>query len=120
MDNACRYAAQAGEGGRVRVSVTVATNRVSLAVEDSGPGIPEEERPTLFDRFRRVTEDGQGAGLGLAIADSIVRSTGGRWNVGGSARLGGARLEVSWRRHQPRQARGSRSAPGPHRPKPPP
>ena len=49
-----------------------------------------------------MTDDGQGAGLGLAIADSIVRSTGGHWNVGDSASLGGARMAVSWRRHQPR------------------
>ena len=99
MDNACRHA---GPDGRVRISVEAAAGRVSLAVEDSGPGIPEPERPRLFDRFHRATDDGQGAGLGLAIADSIVRSTGGRWNVGDSPLLGGARLAVSWRRHQPR------------------
>ncbi|HYZ53953.1 MAG TPA: HAMP domain-containing sensor histidine kinase [Streptosporangiaceae bacterium] len=99
MDNACRYA---GQAGHVRVTVTTAAGKVSLAVEDSGPGIPEKERPRLFDRFHRATDQGQGAGLGLAIADSIVRSTGGRWHVGDSAALGGARMEVSWRRHQPR------------------
>jgi signal transduction histidine kinase len=110
MDNACRHA---GEEGRVRIGVTAAAGRVSLAVEDSGPGIPPEERARLFDRFHRATDDGQGAGLGLAIADSIVRSTGGRWTVGESALLGGARLEVSWRRYQPRhlQARWPASAP---------
>ena len=108
MDNACRYA---GPDGEVRISVAVAASRVSLAVEDSGPGIPEEERPRLFDRFHRATDKGQGAGLGLAIADSIARSTGGRWHVGDSALLGGARMEVSWRRHQPRHlAPGSRRA----------
>jgi hypothetical protein len=95
----------------VRISVAVAASRVSLAVEDSGPGIPEEERPRLFDRFHRATDSGQGAGLGLAIADSIARSTGGRWHVGHSDLLGGARMEVSWRRHQPRHlAPGSRRA----------
>ena len=99
MDNACRYA---GPDGSVRINVDAAGGRVSLSVEDSGPGIPEKERARLFDRFHRVADDGQGAGLGLAIADSIVRSTGGRWNVGDSASLGGARVAVSWRRHQPR------------------
>jgi signal transduction histidine kinase len=99
MDNACRYA---GLDGSARISVAVAAGRVSLAVEDSGPGIPEAERSRLFDRFHRAADDGQGAGLGLAIADSIVRSTGGRWNVGDSSSLGGARMAVSWRRHQPR------------------
>jgi signal transduction histidine kinase len=41
-----------------------------------------------------------GAGLGLAIGDSIVRSTGGRWHVGDSP-LGGALLSVSWRHSHP-------------------
>ena len=99
MDNACRYA---GPDGSVRINVGAAAGRVSLSVEDSGPGIPEKERARLFDRFHRLADDGQGAGLGLAIADSIVRSTGGRWNVGDSASLGGTRMAVSWRRHQPR------------------
>jgi len=97
MDNACRHA---GAGGKVRVAVHCTGNRVSLTVEDSGPGIPEEERPRLFDRFHRATGKGPGAGLGLAIGDSIVRSTGGRWRIGGSP-LGGALIEVSWRHFQP-------------------
>jgi K+-sensing histidine kinase KdpD len=39
-------------------------------------------------------------GLGLAIGDSIVRSTGGRWHIGDSP-LGGALMSVSWRHSQP-------------------
>jgi signal transduction histidine kinase len=94
VDNACRYA---GHGGTVRISVAVVGNRVSLSVDDSGPGIPPDERPKLFDRFHRATEKGNGAGLGLAIADSVVRATGGEWRVGG-ADLGGAHMEVRWHR----------------------
>ncbi len=94
VDNACRYA---GKDGRVLITVAADANRVSLAVEDSGPGIPPEERAKLFDRFHRATDEGTGAGLGLAIADSVVRATGGRWRVGDAA-LGGARMEVSWHR----------------------
>jgi signal transduction histidine kinase len=97
MDNACRYA---GADGQVRIGVRTQGNRVSLTVEDSGPGIPEAERPRLFDRFHRATEHGPGAGLGLAIGDSIVRSTGGKWQVGDSP-LGGALMTVSWRHSQP-------------------
>ena len=97
MDNACRYA---GPGGQVRIEVRAHGNRVSLTVEDSGPGIPEGDRPRLFDRFHRASEAGPGAGLGLAIGDSIVRSTGGRWQVGDSP-LGGALMAVSWRHAQP-------------------
>ncbi len=93
VDNACKYA---GEPGTVQVEVGRAGSRVVLAVEDSGPGIPERERARLFDRFRRGTNEAGGHGLGLAIADSIVHSTGGRWRLGTSASLGGARVEVSW------------------------
>ena len=99
VDNACRYA---GPDGQVRIGVGAQGSRVSLVVEDSGPGIPEAERPRLFDRFHRATETGTGtgAGRGLAIGDSIVRSTGGRWQVGDSP-LGGALMSVSWRHSQP-------------------
>jgi len=93
VDNACKYA---GTGGAVRIEVGRVGSRVILAVEDSGPGIAEQERELLFDRFRRGTEAGRGHGLGLAIGDSVVRSTQGRWQVGTSTRLGGARMEVSW------------------------
>jgi signal transduction histidine kinase len=107
-DNACRHA---GPGGSVRLSVTSRGNRVSLTVEDSGPGIPPADRARLFDRFHRATGAGGGAGLGLAIADSIAGSTGGHWRIGESG-LGGALFEVSWRRSAARPAAGP-AAPGP-------
>ncbi|HEY2641950.1 MAG TPA: HAMP domain-containing sensor histidine kinase [Streptosporangiaceae bacterium] len=106
VDNACRYA---GPGGKVRVSVATRGNRVGLTVEDSGPGIAPAERPRLFDRFHRSTEQGGSAGLGLAIADSIVRSTAGQWRLDDSE-LGGALFEVSWRRVLVRQPHGSAPA----------
>ncbi|HEY0936193.1 MAG TPA: HAMP domain-containing sensor histidine kinase, partial [Trebonia sp.] len=52
LDNACRYA---GPDGKVRISVGVSGNRATLAVEDSGPGIAEDQRSRLFDRFSRAT-----------------------------------------------------------------
>ena len=58
---------------------------MTLAVEDAGPGIPADERDRIFDRFHRATDAGTGAGLGLAIADGIVRATHGRWRVGTSS-----------------------------------
>ena len=94
VDNACRYA---GPGGTVKIAVTVDGSRVSLAVDDSGPGIAAEERARLFDRFHRATDEGNGAGLGLAIADAVVRATAGEWRVG-RADLGGAHMEVRWHR----------------------
>jgi signal transduction histidine kinase len=117
VDNACRYA---GTGGTVRLVVSAQGTRTTMAVEDSGPGIPLEERSALFDRFHRATDDGLGTGLGLAIADSIVRSTGGRWRVT-DASLGGAHFSVSWHRPHFREANpdshsGSHKASGEARP----
>jgi signal transduction histidine kinase len=99
VDNACRHA---GTDGTVLISVSQRASRVSLTVEDSGPGIAPEERDRLFDRFRHAVSHPGGAGLGLAIANSIVRSTAGQWQIGDSP-LGGALFSVSWRR-----ARGER------------
>jgi signal transduction histidine kinase len=94
LDNACKYSP---EEGSVEVSVRAEGGRVRLAVEDSGPGIAPEERTRIFDRFHRATDQPGGAGLGLAIADAVVRATGGRWEVGASA-AGGASMAVSWSR----------------------
>ncbi|HEX5824730.1 MAG TPA: HAMP domain-containing sensor histidine kinase [Candidatus Limnocylindrales bacterium] len=94
LDNACKYAPEAGQ---IDVTVAVDGSRVSLTVDDSGEGIPEDQRSRIFDRFHRATDSHGGAGLGLAIADAIVRATGGRWKVS-SAPAGGARMSVTWAR----------------------
>jgi signal transduction histidine kinase len=100
LDNACKYSP---EGGAISVSVAGEGRRVRLTVDDSGPGISAEERDRVFDRFHRATDAPGGAGLGLAIADAIVRATGGRWTIGASA-ASGASVSVSW----PRSVSGRR------------
>ncbi len=92
LDNACKYA---GEQGQVELEVAVHGGQVTLAVDDSGPGIPEAHRELVFDRFHRASELPGGTGLGLAIADAVVRNSGGTWSIGTSP-LGGARMQVSW------------------------
>jgi signal transduction histidine kinase len=92
LDNACRYTPQ---GGNIAVSVSVAERRVVLSVDDSGPGIAPGERERIFDRFHRASDEPGGSGLGLSIADAIVRATSGRWAIG-SGPLGGTRMTVSW------------------------
>ena len=94
LDNACKYAPR---GTAVVVTVANDAGRVRLTVDDAGPGIPEAERARIFDRFHRATESTSGAGLGLAIGDGIVRTTGGRWRVAASP-AGGASLSVAWKR----------------------
>jgi signal transduction histidine kinase len=93
VDNACKFA---GPGGRVSVTVQVVAHRLVLTVDDSGPGIPMNERDKVFDRFHRTDSSAGGTGLGLAIADAIIVSTHAHCVVGESP-LGGARFEVSWR-----------------------
>ena len=97
LENACRYSPS---GGEIRVDVRASEDRVSLTVEDSGPGIPEAEMDRIFDRFHRATRVPGGSGLGLAIASKVVIETGGAWKVGRS-HLGGALMVVSWRRREP-------------------
>ena len=63
-------------GGTVTVAVVRAEEGVSFEVADTGEGIPEEDLPTVFERFAKSPES-RGAGLGLAIAKSLVQAHGG-------------------------------------------
>ncbi len=92
IDNACKFA---GQGGQVEVLVATQVGTVTLEVDDSGPGIAEDERALIFDRFHRTSSSSGGTGLGLAIADSIVRTTQASWSIG-SASIGGASFEITW------------------------
>jgi hypothetical protein len=108
LDNACKYSP---DGGAIRVSVSTEGGRVQLMVDDAGPGIPADERSRIFDRFHRASEAKGGAGLGLAIADAIVRATNGRWRIDASP-AGGASMSVSWPRafSGPRETAARRQA----------
>jgi signal transduction histidine kinase len=96
LDNACRYA---NVSGRVEVAVSSSDVGVTVTVDDSGPGIAEDEREHIVQRFHRASAVPGGAGLGLSIADAVVRATHGEWKVA-TAPLGGARIEASWPRFQ--------------------
>jgi signal transduction histidine kinase len=66
---------------------------VQLSVTDSGPGIPPEVLPHIFEPFFSTKETGEGAGLGLATCDGIVRRAGGHIQVHTEAGVG-TRFEV--------------------------
>ena len=91
IGNALRY------GHRAEVRVASGPRDVVLTVDDDGPGIPEAERPAVFEPFYRMETSRNratgGFGLGLTIAREIVLAHGGDIRVG-VAPLGGARLEV--------------------------
>ncbi len=66
-------------GGRVTLSAAQEGDHLLFLVVDTGPGIPEEVLPHVFDRFWQAKNaDRAGAGLGLAIAKGVVEAHGGR------------------------------------------
>jgi len=76
LGNAIKYTAT---GGRVTVSTAREDGRVAVAFRDTGRGIPADEIPHLFEKYRRVreTKRTEGTGLGLFIAKTIVEAHGG-------------------------------------------
>jgi len=71
-----------GENGHVAVTVTAENGSARFAVQDDGPGISSEELPLIFGRFYRGRgASGEGAGLGLAIVQSVARAHGGSIEV---------------------------------------
>ena len=82
LDNAARYSV---DGGRVRVRIARTGDTVSLAVDDDGPGVEEEYRERIFERFFRVDESRSretgGTGLGLAIVKHAAEAHGGTVHV---------------------------------------
>jgi two-component system sensor histidine kinase TctE len=62
----------------VDVSVEAMGNKACLQIADNGPGIPDGDKPRVFDRFHRLAgADIPGSGLGLAIVREIVVQQGG-------------------------------------------
>ena len=97
MSNAIHYAP---EQGRVTIEVKRADPNgnvalATLAVRDTGPGVPESDLPRLFDRFWRGEKSraraAGGAGLGLAVARQLIEAQGG---IITAANLPGGGLEV--------------------------
>lgn len=92
--NALDWAHRGSEMAQVRVEVDTDPRQglASLVVADSGPGVSEEDRDTIFNAFFSTKEGGMG--MGLAICRSIVEAHHGRIEVGRDPELGGARFVV--------------------------
>ncbi len=88
LDNAAKYSPPDSE---ISIKVSRDDGEFAISVSDSGPGIPVEDRESVFDKFYRLRTSRQisGTGLGLTICKAIVEAHGGRiWvssNPGGGA-----------------------------------
>jgi two-component system OmpR family sensor kinase len=92
VENAVKYTPG---GGTVDIAVRTGKDAVDVIVEDSGPGIPPEERERVFDRFYRVAgSEAAGSGLGLAIIKAIAERHGASLKLDKSERLGGLAATV--------------------------
>jgi two-component system phosphate regulon sensor histidine kinase PhoR len=124
VDNALKYAPN---GKRVTVRASKERGSIAVRVTDEGPGVPEEERRRIFERFvRGARRDGdeatariRGSGIGLALVKHIAESHGGRaWVEGGGGATfvftipaGAARSEGSTGELFTREIEGENAAP---------
>jgi len=78
LDNAAKYTPP---GTPIEISATAENKQLNLEVADRGPGLPEEERQRIFEKFYRIRRPGEktppGTGLGLSICQAIVEAHGG-------------------------------------------
>jgi signal transduction histidine kinase len=92
LDNAVKYTP---EGGRVRIRARAHDGRAVLTVEDTGPGIPPDELPRVWERLYRGdrSRSTRGLGLGLSLVKAIVEAHGGSVDVS-SVPGTGSRFEI--------------------------
>lgn len=95
VENAVKYAGQAGD---IEIRAIAHEDGAEITVSDKGPGVPENERKAIFDKFYRIgdeeTRRSKGTGLGLFIARKLMEGHGGRIWV--SDRPGGGSIFHLW------------------------
>jgi two-component system sensor histidine kinase QseC len=93
LGNAVKYTP---EGGFILVTISGSGSEIMLRVEDSGPGIPEDQYQRAFNRFQRIGGDQNivGCGLGLSIVRQIVDLHQAEITLGRSEELGGLSVTV--------------------------
>ena len=94
VDNALNYTPR---GGAATISVGEVDGRAFVAVEDTGPGIPESERGRVLQRFYRLPNSaGHGSGLGLAIVQEVAQLHGATVSLTAGPDGRGTRVQVSF------------------------
>jgi two-component system OmpR family sensor kinase len=95
LDNAIKYTPL---GGTVNIAICTSEEQTLISVEDSGPGIPAEDRLRVLDRFYRVAgTEGGGSGLGLAIVKTIADLHHATLTFERSESLGGLRVTIGFK-----------------------
>ncbi|HEX6212628.1 MAG TPA: HAMP domain-containing sensor histidine kinase [Methylomirabilota bacterium] len=89
VDNAVKYTPP---GGRVTLSAAGGPDEVSLTVRDTGPGIPADQQPRIWDRLYRgdAARSERGLGLGLSLVRAVVQAHGGRVELASEVDRGSA------------------------------
>lgn len=93
LDNALRYTP---DGGRIDVALHQDSSSTTLTIQDSGPGIPEDQLATVTERFRRASDQSTtGSGLGLSIAMALAARHGAILSLTNADR-GGLIVRLIW------------------------
>gem|GEM_PF-1423196 len=95
LDNLLSNAAKYGGGSEAQVILEAQLDEEGLLISviDDGPGVPEEWRTSIFERYKRIESGGSGFGIGLAFCKSVVQAHSGRiWVEDGPT--GGAAFKV--------------------------
>jgi C4-dicarboxylate-specific signal transduction histidine kinase len=111
MQHALREVPGESRRAEISIDVRVSGESVVIGVADNGPGIPEAERSRIFDPFYSTKSDMAGVGLGLFVAEGLVRSAGGRLMVR-AAPSGGALFEIELQRAQAADVKQNSAARG--------
>lgn len=99
LDNAIKYTPLAGT---IRLQLRAAGDGAELTLNDSGPGIPVDQRQRVFDRFYRIPgSDATGSGLGLAIVREIAAAHGAAIELESPGALGGLTVRLRFPGHAP-------------------
>ena len=85
LDNAVKYSRP---GDRVRVESAAMADGIQVVVSDTGVGIPPEKLPLITQKFYQAQPGEPGAGIGLALADEILRLHGGRMEIDSEPNVG--------------------------------
>lgn len=85
IDNALKYS---GSGGEVTVNVVQEGNKVIITIADNGCGIPAKDLPKVKQKFYKANQTVRGSGIGLAVADEIVRLHGGTLDIDSTENVG--------------------------------